>query len=71
MASSQSKMHGCIELLILIMCRRTSSLKDNFQVDNPGGLLLKMSLFLSVQMHQAAIIKTSVKKGWGKACLAK
>jgi hypothetical protein len=23
-------------------------LKDNFQVDNPGGLLLKMSLFLSV-----------------------
>jgi hypothetical protein len=27
-----------------------------------------MSLFLSVQMHQAAIIKTSIKKGWGKAC---
>jgi hypothetical protein len=27
------------------------------------GLLLKMSLFLSVQMHQAAIIKISMTKG--------
>jgi hypothetical protein len=27
------------------------------------GLLLKMSLFLSVQMHQAEIIKISMKKG--------
>jgi hypothetical protein len=34
-------------------------------------LLLKMSLFLSVHMHQAAIINISMKKGWGKACLAK
>jgi hypothetical protein len=44
-------MHWCRGLLILVMCRETSSLKDSFQVDNPGGLLLKMSLFLSVQMH--------------------
>jgi hypothetical protein len=45
------------------MWRRTSSLKDNFHEENPGGLLLKMNLFLSFQMHQAVIMKISMKKG--------
>jgi hypothetical protein len=61
---------GCNEDLILIRCRCTSSLKDTFQDAKLGGLWLKMRLFLSFQIVQAPIIKTSMKKGCPKGILA-
>jgi hypothetical protein len=44
-------------------CFETWALKADFHAARHGGFPLKMRSFLSFQIHQAPIIKTSMKKG--------